>query len=124
MANSHSAALYFAYSGATFEMQRLGRWWACIERESWPPGVESTILEDFEGEDGIVGDRRNEIVFIGEDLDEEEIRDSLQSCLLSESEMEKYSRVLTGDGKDSESHVDGTLEGLFPKSDDLQIVDV
>ena len=41
----------------------LGRWWADIPKNEWPEGSEGEITVDF---DGKFGDRRQELVFIGQ----------------------------------------------------------
>ena len=40
------------------------------------------------GWDASFGDRKNEIVFIGQDMDEEKIRTDLESCLANEAEIQ------------------------------------
>lgn len=45
------------------------------------------IMEDFDGE---YGDRRQEIIFIGVGLPEKDIKEALDACLLTDSEMEVY----------------------------------
>ena len=35
-------------SGASFEVLCLGRWWASLDRDMWPPGQEAAVTEDFE----------------------------------------------------------------------------
>lgn len=35
-------------AGASFEVLCLGRWWDSLDREMWPPGQESAVMEDFE----------------------------------------------------------------------------
>lgn len=45
------------------------------------------IMEDFDGE---YGDRRQEIIFIGTALSEKDIIEALDTCLLTDSEMEDY----------------------------------
>ena len=49
--------------GQYLEIATLGRWWADLPREEWPPGAEEEITRDFEGNHG---DRRQELVFIGQ----------------------------------------------------------
>ena len=62
----------------------MGRWWAAVPRESWPPAHVGAIEADWEGE---WGDRRQELVFIGANLPEQRIRDALDECLASEEEL-------------------------------------
>lgn len=41
--------IYFLiFSGASFEVLCLGRWWDSLDREMWPPGQEAAVMEDFE----------------------------------------------------------------------------
>jgi len=63
-----------------------GMWWADAPREHWPEDSEQLALIEaaFEGE---FGDRRQEIVFIGQNLEEEHTRETLDSCLLDDTEM-------------------------------------
>jgi hypothetical protein len=41
------------------------------------------------GWDKVFGDRKNEIVFIGQDMKEEQIKNELDACLLNDEELEK-----------------------------------
>ena len=61
-------------------------WWADAPREHWPDDPEqlARIEAEFKGE---YGDRRQEIVFIGQNLEEDHTRETLDSCLLSDAEM-------------------------------------
>lgn len=65
-------------------------WYALIPKDQW--GIEdpkdlAMIKSKFEGEHG---DRRQEIVFIGIDLKEAEIRSALDGCLLTKKELKHY----------------------------------
>jgi G3E family GTPase len=106
-ASSNDAALYWSHAGSSFEMQCLGRWWATLPRDQWPVEAVSSLLEDFDDpnhEDGnaesaSVGDRRQELVFIGPRLGDREkqecIFDALNLCLLTDGEWSEYQRKKT-----------------------------
>ena len=57
-------------------------------------GIPEDVLEDFNGP---WGDRRQELVFIGVGLKEKEIVSLLDSCLLTDEEMEKYDAAFAAD---------------------------
>jgi G3E family GTPase len=79
-----TAALYWSQAGKQIEMSEMGRWWAAVDRKLWPePHVES-ILADCEGK---WGDRRQELVFIGANIDKDAIFAALDDCLVSDEEM-------------------------------------
>jgi len=102
LADSNLAAMYWSHAGSSFEMQCLGRWWATLPREQWPEEAKADILSDFDdarhNEDNAsmstVGDRRQEVVFIGTRLNDpsvqERIRDTLDQCLLADDEWISY----------------------------------
>lgn len=68
----------------------------------WPPEATETILSDFDHKDHdeddpnaeTVGDRRQEVVFIGPGLFDKQrqldISDSLDQCLLDDTEWKRY----------------------------------
>ncbi|WP_291195861.1 GTP-binding protein [Hyphomonas sp.] len=67
-------------AGALVRHQGMGRWWAVTPRERWPDS------ESFKAYmagiwDRDVGDRRQEIVFIGIGMDEAALRKRLDECL-------------------------------------------
>ncbi len=68
-------------AGAMVRHQGLGRWWAAVPRERWPDGTmfETLIAKTW---DGVWGDRRQELVFIGIGMDEAAIRARLDACLV------------------------------------------
>ena len=49
-----------------------------------PPELRSAVEKDVEGE---YGDRRQELVFIGSGMDEATLTETLDGCLLTDSEM-------------------------------------
>jgi hypothetical protein len=64
----------------------MGFWWASVPTRRWPDDAEwrQALSKRW---DPIYGDRRQEIVFIGADMDEAKIRRQLDACLVGESEM-------------------------------------
>ena len=65
-----------------------GAWWAETPREEWPKD-EPLLLEELnEIWDEVWGDRRQELVIIGQDLDQPALTGDLDACLLTDSEMQ------------------------------------
>lgn len=77
----------WSQAGRACSHQGAGRWWDSVSRELWPDDdvIRESIDAEFQGE---FGDRRQEIVIIGQDLDEAEITALLDACLLDDSEMQ------------------------------------
>eukprot|EP00404_Azadinium_spinosum_P011980 CAMPEP_0180511024 /NCGR_PEP_ID=MMETSP1036_2-20121128/50751_1 /TAXON_ID=632150 /ORGANISM="Azadinium spinosum, Strain 3D9" /LENGTH=92 /DNA_ID=CAMNT_0022521903 /DNA_START=87 /DNA_END=362 /DNA_ORIENTATION=- len=79
-------------------METVGRWWACLppsaleeaKRTATSMGgsqQQEALAETFQGE---FGDRRQELVFIGQGMDEPGILASLEACLLTDAELDVY----------------------------------
>ena len=66
-------------------MNPAGFWWAAAPEEEWPEEEElvSEIRSNFFGPHG---DRHQELVFIGQGLDQHRIEEVLDSCLLTDCE--------------------------------------
>jgi G3E family GTPase len=75
----------WSQAGGACNYQPAGLWWA-IPAAEWPTDTEA--LEDIgrHWQDGI-GDRRQEIVIIGQDLDEHALRTRLDACLATDEEL-------------------------------------
>ncbi|MBO9196704.1 GTP-binding protein [Rhizobium sp. 16-449-1b] len=69
-------------AGVQRRCEPMGFWWATIPREDWPdhPQFEAQMRGQW---DDAWGDRRQELVFIGVDMDEAGIRAALDGCLAS-----------------------------------------
>jgi G3E family GTPase len=101
-ADSNVAAMFLSHAGRSVEMSCLGRWWATLNRQKWPSEATSTILLDFDDASHdeensaaqSVGDRRQEIVFIGQSLDRRDyqkaIGEALDQCLLDDGEWSTF----------------------------------
>jgi len=102
-----------SHAGQYLDLVVLGRWWADIDRKDWPAGLEDEITMDFDPQESKFGDRRQELVFIGQ-FDEynqggnsgvgaansrKAFEAVLDSCLLNDKEMEEYEVLAKkGDG--------------------------
>ncbi|MFT4325987.1 MAG: GTP-binding protein [Candidatus Woesearchaeota archaeon] len=76
----------FQLAGRLKEFGLAGQWWATLDEKEWPPHMKAYIKKEW---DQRFGDRRQEIVFIGIDLDQEQITKDLDACLLSEEELKQ-----------------------------------
>ncbi|CAA9963144.1 Cobalamin synthesis protein [Pyrenophora teres f. maculata] len=88
-------------AGAMLTLGSEMPWFCCVSEEEWGADADTVkaIKNDFEGE---WGDRRQEMVFIGEKLDTEGITKQLDACLLSRSEMKKWTKVMQDKKLDDE----------------------
>ncbi|WP_419735422.1 GTP-binding protein [Pseudomonas sp. COR18] len=73
-------------SGRQFQWDYVGRWWNFIEPSQWPRDDYrmQSIMTKW---DSVVGDCRQELVFIGQDLDTHRLQRELDNCLLSAEEI-------------------------------------
>lgn len=73
-------------AGTLIRHDYVGRWWNFIPRSHWPADEErrNAILQQWEEP---VGDCRQELVFIGQDIDREALFAQLDACLLTVDEI-------------------------------------
>lgn len=76
----------WSQAGSSCSHQSAGRWWSSVPDSFWPEdeSVRRAIRSEFRGP---YGDRRQEIVLIGQELDETALRAMLDACLLDTYEM-------------------------------------
>ncbi|MCG8561785.1 MAG: GTP-binding protein [Hyphomicrobiales bacterium] len=73
----------FSLAGALSSITPLGTWWAAVPKERWPDNdTARRYMADNWQEPW--GDRRQEIVFIGADIDWPRLKARLDACLLPE----------------------------------------
>ena len=89
LASRPDQALVWSQAGGSLKAEGAGVWWASMlfhERMKYLPFVENQkqIEKDW---DKKYGDRKNEIVFIGQEMDKEKIRKELDQCLSSDEEI-------------------------------------
>ncbi|KAF9691161.1 hypothetical protein EKO04_010780 [Ascochyta lentis] len=100
-------------AGAMLTLGSEMPWFCCVPEEDWGADADTfaAIRKDFEGE---WGDRRQELVFIGEKLDIEGLTKMLDGCLLSRAEMRRWEKVMF----DAKTDEDAKEEKLSEMWDD------
>ena len=73
-----------SHAGPIVKTSALGFWWDAVPKERWPdhPDWKKTVEAKW---DDVFGDRRQEIVFIGTDMDEKALCDQLDACLVGDA---------------------------------------
>ena len=81
----HDYAFDWSQAGCSIRMDPAGTWWASTPDDEWPTDEEeiADIRSRFIGE---YGDRHQEVVFIGQGLDQQRIETILDRCLLTDLE--------------------------------------
>lgn len=92
LASRKDQALLLSQAGGSIVVERIGSWWASFpikERNQHPAfqANEEYILGRW---DKKWGDRMNEIVFIGQKMDEQKIKDEMESCLCTDAEYDAF----------------------------------
>jgi len=83
----------WSQAGGVCHHGSAGLWWSAVDPSQWPDDPEylGQIKEKWNND---FGDRRQELVFIGIDVDEPTMHDRLNACLLTDSEMQLGKDVL------------------------------
>lgn len=94
----------WAQAGSMITVTPAGNWFACVDKSDWSEGMEpeavERIMRDFDADESI-GDRRQELVIIGQiSGKEEEITKLLNECLVTEDEWQsvKQGKMVNEDG--------------------------
>ncbi|HWT70073.1 MAG TPA: zinc metallochaperone GTPase ZigA [Pseudomonas sp.] len=76
----------WSQAGGMMRHGYAGRWWRFVPKEQWPQDEESTaaIMKNWAADSG---DCRQELVFIGQNIDFEQLTTELDDCLLTDDEM-------------------------------------
>ncbi len=81
IAADHRIAYEWAQAGGVSDMKPIGMWWAAVPREHWQH-PEGQRPDEKPGWHPRFGDRAQELVFIGQNMDEAAMRARLDGCLL------------------------------------------
>ncbi|MNF42597.1 putative metal chaperone YciC [compost metagenome] len=86
LASKHMDAGSWSQAGGMMRYGFAGRWWRFVPKNQWPQDAESTaaIMENWSA---AVGDCRQELVFIGQNIDFVQLNAELDDCLLTDDEM-------------------------------------
>lgn len=96
LASRSNQALVWSSAGGSCKADSSGTWWASMsfsERTNYASFVENkeTIESDW---DMVFGDRKIELVFIGQNLSKEKMIADLNDCLLTNFEIEEWKKQL------------------------------
>jgi G3E family GTPase len=89
LASRPEQALVWSQAGGSLKADSAGVWWCSMSynaRISYMAFVDNQKQIESSW-DKVFGDRKNEIVFIGQDMDEALIRSTLDSCLVTDEEL-------------------------------------
>jgi G3E family GTPase len=86
LASKHMDAGSWSQAGGLMRYGFAGRWWRFVPKNQWPQDEESTtgIMKNWTADSG---DCRQELVFIGQNIDFTQLTAELDACLLSDEEM-------------------------------------
>ncbi len=84
LATRYEMAGMWSQAGQVISIEPAGTWWADADDAEIPDEMRAEVAVMMQGEHG---DRRQELVFIGVELDEAALRSALDACLLTDAEM-------------------------------------
>jgi hypothetical protein len=100
--SEHLLSAEWSHAGRHLGLKLGGPWWATLPRKVMRAALSSSGDNDAEENDAYkaelakfeygsaFGDRRQEIVFIGTNLDTDKIKQELDNCLVTDEELETY----------------------------------
>ena len=86
LASKHQDAGSWSQAGGLMRHGFAGRWWRFVPKSQWPQDEESVAAITGNWQLS-TGDCRQELVFIGQNIDFTQMRAELDACLLSDEEM-------------------------------------
>lgn len=86
LASRDSLAVNWSQAGGSLRADRAGYWWCAIPRKQWQMDQETHDLVSQRWHP-LFADRYNELVIIGQELEEDRIRQELNDCLCTREEI-------------------------------------
>lgn len=106
----------WAHAGSVLEVSSGGPWMATLPREMWPPegsALHKLVMSDMQGE--TLMDRRQALVFIGQNLRRDAIVSALDSCLITKEDVAGKGRTPNKDDEHAwKMNVTGLEDPLPP----------
>jgi G3E family GTPase len=97
LATRHDIVGMWSQAGGSAEYRPVGLWWAAMPEDQLPEDKE-TLHRILDESQEPYGDRRQELVYIGQNLPKEAMLNALRTCLLNDREMasgpEKWEEAL------------------------------
>lgn len=87
IASRPDIAWYLSQAGTAKRAEPGGFWWAAIPKKYWPDTDAERLEVHKLVQSGEYGDRKQELVYIGRNMNENEIRHGLAACLLTDEEL-------------------------------------
>jgi G3E family GTPase len=91
LASRPADALNWSQAGGSLRAEKAGVWWASIPSREWmmrgghPASIEARMDSEW-------GDRLNELVIIGQDMDRTTLQKEFEQCLCTESEISDWKK--------------------------------
>lgn len=117
IASRHDYAYSWSQAGVSVQLEPAGLWWSAAPDEEWPEDIpeNAELLADIRSEfEGPHDDRRQEIVFIGIEMDRPVIESLLEDCLMTDEEM--------AEGPDAWASYEDPLPMIEPEEEDFETV--
>ena len=90
LASQPGVAWQWHQAGGIARYNPAGYFWQALAKEQWPDDAQSLGHIEQSWQEPF-GDRRQDLVFIGQQLDESSMRKQLQQCLLTDQELQLFS---------------------------------
>lgn len=92
LASRMDHALGWSQAGTQTTINMAGLWWAAVPKKQWPKDAEARKIIQSNWQEPY-GDRRQELVFIGQKLQKEELKQALDQCLMTPIEMKDLKKI-------------------------------
>lgn len=111
LATRNELAGEWSQAGCVLTVSPGMQWFADLPKEEWPADTETidAIKRDFFGK---WGDRRQELVFIGQHIPRDVLERELDSCLLTDDEWNQWQEIQTNPTESPEKKLDRLLEAF------------